>query len=270
MIQIPEITVDTAANAVADSIAPVEHVYGIMLTPPEGYTDNSSKVNDSPYVSLFLLGLFALFLIVALRFRNNNKFAGMVFRNIVETRTRQNVFDDTVKETSLLLILNLVCIVCGGIILYRLLAYTLPYDLTSSLPSPLTNPGIAIWACTLATFCYTCFMALAYLGVGTVFTDTAHARLWLKGFAASQALLAVVFFPLALIALCYDGWTRPIIWIAAIAFIAVKIVFIWKGMRIFLAQISSWLLFLYYLCSLEIVPLILTYLAAVGLWGAMA
>ncbi|MDE6338919.1 MAG: DUF4271 domain-containing protein [Muribaculaceae bacterium] len=41
-----------------------------------------------------------------------------------------------------------------------------------------------------------------------------------------------------------------------------KIVFIYKGFRIFFQQLRSWLLFLCYLCSLEIVPLILAYLLA--------
>ena len=74
-----------------------------------------------------------------------------------------------------------------------------------------------------------------------------------------------MLFPLSLVALNYPKWDVPVLLIAAGVFVIGKIVFLYKGFRIFFTQISSWLLFLYYLCSLEIVPLILTYLGAVTL-----
>ncbi|MDE5870106.1 MAG: DUF4271 domain-containing protein, partial [Muribaculaceae bacterium] len=60
-------------------------------------------------------------------------------------------------------------------------------------------------------------------------------------------------------------WTVGLLEIAAGVFILGKIMFIYKGFRIFFNQISSWMLFLYYLCSVEIVPLILTYFATLQL-----
>lgn len=98
--------------------------------------------------------------------------------------------------------------------------------------------------------------------MGNVFSDRQLTRLWVKGATALMGLQSFMFFPLALLSLCYAEWGGIILILAGIVFVFGKIQFIYKGFRIFFNQMSSWLLFLYYLCSLEIVPLILAYLAA--------
>ena len=99
--------------------------------------------------------------------------------------------------------------------------------------------------------------------MGNVFSDRRHTQLWLKGASASIALESFVLFPVALLVLVYPQWSHALLITGGSAFLVGKIVFLYKGFRIFFAEISSWLLFLYYLCSLEIVPLILTYSGAV-------
>ncbi len=111
--------------------------------------------------------------------------------------------------------------------------------------------------CVVATFIYEIAMTIGYTVVGNVFSDGKHTRLWVRGFWAAQSLAAALLFPISIFLICYPGNS---IWVIAIGWIwfgITKILFIWKGFRIFFAQISSWVLFLYYLCSLEIVPLIL-------------
>ena len=49
--------------------------------------------------------------------------------------------------------------------------------------------------------------------------------------------------------------------------ILVKFVFIIKGFRIFFTESSLWVVFLYYLCSLEIVPMVITFGLACALLG---
>lgn len=112
---------------------------------------------------------------------------------------------------------------------------------------------------------YVIFMLLAYEITGNVFSDRNMTRLWVKGASALMGLQVFLFFPFALLSLCYPEWNRIILILAGIVFIIGKIQFIYKGFRIFFNQISSWLLFLYYLCSLEIVPLILVYFGTVAL-----
>ena len=245
-----------------------EATYGILLTPPESFSPPPRAKDFNTGMSFIISTLIILFLIIGLRFRNNGKFIGALMKNLVETKTRHNVFDDTVRETSLLIILNVMWCACAGIIIFRLLELNLqsPYD---SFLSPASNPPLAIVSGIIAAVAYTVFMILAYIGIGTVFSNLDHGRLWLKGFLASQGILGFLYFPLALLFLCYPQWNVILLWIALILFVMLKLIFIWKGMRIFFTQFSSWVLFLYYLCSLEIVPLILTYWATVFLWGIL-
>lgn len=271
LLQADSLAIDSlAADSVAvDSVG--EQSFGILLTPPERVTV-LPKQGESTGMSLILSGLILLFAVIGLRFRNNRKYVTSLFRNLVATRLRQNVFDETVRETTFLVLLNLLWGCSAGILLFSLLRggefSFLRWHV--DLPAPdamVIHPAISMAICIGVGVVYTGFMATAYTMVGTVFSDLRHAKLWLKGFSASQGLLSFIWFPIALLSLFYPDWAPVILSVALFTFILAKIVFIWKGFRIFFTQFSSWVLFLYYLCSLEIVPLILASLAALFLCG---
>lgn len=246
-----------------DTVAVAGKAYGILLEAPEA-PDVEANPEPSYGMSYIIGGLAILFFIIGLRFRNNHKYVGAMLRNMVEVRVRNNAFDETVREATFLVLLNFLWSCSAGIIIWSVLGFTLPASPGESmhLRELTTYPAATIGICMGVGVLYSCLMALAYVTVGTVFSDGGHARLWVKGFAAGQGLLGLVYLPLSLLLLFYPQWTEILLWIALGMFIMAKIVFIWKGFRIFFTQISSWVLFLYYLCSLEIVPLILTYLAA--------
>ncbi|MCH5230467.1 MAG: DUF4271 domain-containing protein [Muribaculaceae bacterium] len=246
-------TVSQAVFETFDTIAAPEPVYGLLLTPPPPPERAPLRSDNGNGISFILTGLFLLFLIIALRFRNNIKYALTIFRNLIETRTRQNVFDDTVRETSLIVMLNILWCGCAGIIGYCFLRFFL----TSGDPLPISAIGM-LWGMVVAAG-YSIFMWWSYAAVGWVFSDRSHAELWVKGFSASQALMAPAFFILALVGICLPQTAPGVASLALLVFILAKLVFIWKGYRIFFYQFSSWVLFLCYLCSLEIIPLILCY-----------
>ncbi|MDE6335094.1 MAG: DUF4271 domain-containing protein, partial [Muribaculaceae bacterium] len=250
-------------NAANDSVKLKTKTFGMVLDAPEVPTVKESNSRNMG-MSFILAGLFLLFCILGLRFRNNSKYISALLHNLVDVRERSNVFDETVRETAFIVLLNLLWSCSAGIVLCALLAYTVPADPAASfgLPALTAKPALCTAVCMGLMILYTCGMALAYLTVGTVFYDALHAKMWLKGFCASQGLLAIVFFPLALLLLYCPQWWQELLWTALGCFLITKFVFIWKGFRIFFTQFSSWVLFLYYLCSLEIVPLILTYWAA--------
>lgn len=251
-----------ADSVAADTVAAAPKGFGICLTAPPTLVAQP-RADDSLGMSCVVGVLALLFCIIGLRFRNNGKYITAMLRNMVEVRLRGNVFDETVSETSFLVLLNLLWSCSGGIVLWTVLGYTLPGG--AGLPQLHAYPSATIGICMGVGVAYTCIMALAYVTVGTVFYDSVHGRMWLKGFAAGIGLLGLIWLPLSLLLLFYPQWTEILLYIALATFILAKIVFIWKGFRIFFTQISSWVLFLYYLCSLEIVPLILTYLAALQL-----
>ena len=253
---------DTIADSDTLSVEP-QPVYALVLTPPTPPEAAPQRPGGNLSVSLIFTGIFLLFLIIALRFRNNLKYVLAIFKSLMETRTRQNVFDDTVRETSLIVLLNILWCACAGIIVFSVYRFFNPGAIEWSMR------GLGMLIGMAMAFAYTIFMCCAYIIVGWVFTDSSHTNLWVKGFVASQALMAPAFFLTALLALCQPETAPGVAIASAIVFIIGKLMFIWKGYRIFFSQFSSWVLFLCYLCSLEIIPLILCYRCATLLGQVM-
>lgn len=239
----------------ADTIAPdtVAHdtTYVIVLDPPAAPPSaGRPREAGSTGMSWVLTALLLLFVIVAVRFRNNSKYLGALLRSAVEVRERGNVFDDTVREMSFMIVLNAMWSICAGILLHILAG-------GGGASTPL-----GMGKCIGLAVAYEFFMILCYETVGTVFSDRLHTRMWVRGYLAATGLTTLVLFPAALLGVCYPEEARLALWMGLSAFIIGKIVFISKGFRIFFTRIGAWVLFLYYLCSLEIVPLVLLYVVA--------
>ena len=249
----------------ADSLTAIsEPVYALLLTPPEPEAAAPVRPPSQWGISVILTSLFLLFFVVALRIRNNGKYAASIFRNLTETRTRHNVFDDTVRESSLVILLNILWCVSAGVILYATYSYFAPERVVDHLRALDMVTGM------IAALGYTVFMIPAYYTVGWIFSDSDHARMWVKGFMASQGLMSPAFFIISLLSICYPLQGEMVFISAICIFILAKFVFIWKGYRIFFSQFSSWVLFLCYLCSLEIVPLLMTYKLAILIGSKIA
>lgn len=246
-------TLVTAADTlVTDSIATdstADTLKALVLTDPAPLHDAHQYVSPQASASWILVGLLLLFAILCFKLRGNPKFFFNLIHDLTDVRERENAFDETVRETSFLTLLNILCAAVGGILIY-----------ISLEPCYLTITGPLL--CIGAAVAYGLFMPPAYWCVGNVFSDRLHAKMWSRGFLASQSLLGVALLPLAMAALFYPE-ARNILFLLALLFlIAAKLLFISKGFRIFFTKYSSWVTFLYYLCSLEIVPLILTYALA--------
>ena len=264
MVQEGELALSPINFQPADSLSQTDSIsmqpepeFAILLTPPQHPAPAPLRSDANNGVSFIIGALFILFLIIALRFRNNFKYVITIFSNLVETRTRGNIFDDTVRETSLIVLLNVLWCVCAGIIGYCVFQFLHPEMGGFHYRAVGMLLGMAIASV------YSLFKWGVYASVGWIFSDRQHSELWVKGFSASQALMAPALFLTALVAICQPNTALEIGFISAGVFIMAKLVFIWKGYRIFFNQFSSWVLFLCYLCSLEIVPLILCYRCAV-------
>lgn len=259
-----------------DTVVP-DTVWYLLLEPPVEPTlpAHAAPDTDTTGMSWILTALLALFIIIAIRFRSNSKYLAAMFKDAVEVRERGNVFDETVREESFMGLLNVMWCISVGILLYTLI------DLTRGIPwvterlaasgihlkeacfSGAARPlGMAL--CAGVTLLWQVVMVGLYSLIGNVFDDSSHTRMWLTGYLATTGLSTLIFFPLALLAICYPEDTPVILSVALGGLILAKLVFIWKGFRIFFRNFSSWLLFLYYLCSLEIVPLILLFVTCLG------
>lgn len=269
----------TVSNVSADTMAVVQHdslpenadtiIIGeqytpIVLQPPVEYVGaNPTETGDG--MSWIYTAVLVIFCVSALWMRNS-KMMSAVLRNLTEVRLRQNVFDDTAHETGFMILLNLQWVLTAGILVWLLLCKIIPDSEFNSLSLHLhQRPALTITLCCAATAAYEIIMGLVYGLVGIVFTDRDKTRLWIKGYGASQALTGIWFLCVALPGLFYPHAVDIFLALAAIGLCVGKAIFIFKGFRIFFTQMSSWILFLYYLCSLEIIPLILTLYAAVWL-----
>lgn len=254
-----------ADSAAADSAAPINPAkVHIAMTRPASEKPRSQAVHsDSPAMSWIILVLITLFVLIALRFRNNLRFTGSMFKELLEAPRRRPIFDDTMRETTFTALLNLLCIASGGIVLWQSVGRW-------ALPSILSGPHMLYYV----GVCLMC-MALLYGGqwiayscIGNIFFTRELTKAWLRSFSASQGLLSLVLLPLALISLFYAGATAWLLIPAIFAWILARLLFISKGFRIFLPHNANILAFLYYLCAVEIVPVVLTCQAATALCSA--
>lgn len=267
--QTDTVAADTIPAAKDLQGVPGEELQGIVLVNPAaeyvavtGNGKDTSPVGEG--MSWIYLVLGVLFCITALKFKGSTRYLHAIASDMTDTRVRHNAFDDTVKETSLMVLLNLMWVASAGIMLWVGVDYYVPSDSTVDSIGISCTPPAGICRCAAIAALYLCVMLIAYWIVGLVFSDSRQTRLWVKGAAASTGLQAFVLFPLALVALNYPQWSQGLIIIGIIVFVIGKLVFLFQGFRIFFAQLSSWMLFLYYLCSLEIIPVIITCFAAVS------
>lgn len=215
--------------------------------------------------------LFMLFFLTCIRVRGNFKFLVSFFRDLTEVRERENLFNTTMKETSFIFLVLLLSGCSIGVLMSRAVPlFGQRLRISTELPDPGFFFGgelLPAVVCMAIACVYIGLMWVCYTVVGKVFSDTLHTWLWVRGFTAGTGLGAAVFFPLAILALTYPPYTAYIIAAAFVMLILVKFLFIVKGFRIFFTESSLWVVFLYYLCSLEIVPLVITFGLACSLLG---
>ena len=118
-VSAPASDTGAVADSVAVDTAAHDTLYYIMLDPPAvaELPPNSGAAAEGWGMSWILTLLTVLFVIVAIRFRSNSKYLSALFRDAVEVRERRNVFDETVREESFMLILNVLWCLSVGVLL---------------------------------------------------------------------------------------------------------------------------------------------------------
>ena len=245
--------------AAGDSALGSIDTLAVMEVPAggEALPFSRSPLHDTPSMVLLIAGLLA----VALSYHTGYKYIENFFHYMFSTRRRENMFEDhTVNETSIqaALIAN-TCIAEGFLISFAVqqLVPSMAHVLQASVfPHILGYCGIA------AGF----YIAqwLVYKVLGYTFSDKVGAKLWLDGFKASQSLLGLLLLPVLVLVMLYPGHGKLLLAIGASLYLVARLIFIFKGFRIFYSNLTSILYFLLYLCAVEIVPLVI--LTSVTYW----
>lgn len=211
------------------------------------------------YNSGVLCIVIAMLLLVIFNVKHYALFFKTMSQNLLSVRERPNAFDDhTLNETRIMVVLVIQVCACEAILIFSGL-------LLAGIEIPPNRFPVVIGLLTGGTLIYYLLQLLAYGTIGYVFTDATGASQWLKGFNATQALLGFLLLVPALAVLFYPAAALSLISISALLYILARIVFICKGFRIFYHNFSSLLYFILYLCTVEIIPVLLVYRGAFSL-----
>ena len=208
-----------------------------------------SPLHDTGTMSLILV----VFLFVAFSYKRGCKYFAHLGTYMFSVRRRHNLFDDhTVNETQMMVALVANTCVMEGIIMYLAISFMQPQ--LEMLPVFRFVGALSAFALLF----YLLQLAL-YKVLGYVFLDDkVYVKLLVDGFNASQTLLGLLLLPVASVMLVYPKMLHFMLFCAIILYIMSRIVFICKGFRIFFHNLTSLLYFILYLCSVEIVPIILS------------
>lgn len=246
------LTVDSLA---ADTLPPAPPAQAIVITPAGGGgLVGVRPERDSAGMWGMVLGVTLIFVVVCLKYRKNSRYMGSMIRDLYEVRERHNIFDDTVRERWFTILLNLLCTLTTGI----LLAFAAIWF--SRLRGQTPGVGEMLWGIGISA-CYTVLVASIYWICGRIFSDSRRTGMWLRAFWASQSLAGISLFVPVLLLWFNPQWSAELLWVCAGIWVLIRIIFIGKVFRIFFARISSFLPFLYYLCSAEVVSVVLVWQA---------
>ena len=204
------------------------------------------------YDSGVLCLIIGVFLLLAYNFRHYSTFLKNFTYDLWTVRhTDDTSAVRTFTETGIQISIVLLACLCEGIIINAALSSS---GYTTPLP---TFPEIA--ALTVGAAVYYLWQLMAYRIVGYVFTVKLSGRQWLKGFNASQSLLGMALTIPALVVLFNPDVAPIVVTIGVVCYILARLIFIFKGFRLFYDNFGSLLYFILYLCTLEIVPPVIIY-----------
>jgi hypothetical protein len=230
--------------------APPAWTTGIEPTPRP-----LAAANDSSLLGV----LVALLLLVTLSFRHCGHLFKTLFKDLWSVRTRAKNFDEhTSNETHLMLLYGTQFAVYAGVLFT---AASDIYHHTAVMADKFAVTGKLI----LLAGAYYIFQLAAYSTVGYAFADNEGRKQWLRGFNASQAFLGFGLAIPALVTVFYPAAATIMLQIATIVYILARLVFIFKGFKIFYHKISSLVYFILYLCTLEVIPLIFILYCAINI-----
>ena len=263
---------DTAGNTFAPryldgfpTTAPADTTLGSIDTLPvmevptagEAVPFARSPLHDTPSMALLIAGLIA----VALCYHTGYKYIENFFHYMFSTRRRENLFEDhTVNETSILAALIANTCIVEGFLVYLAVQLLRP-QWTASLQS---SVFLHIGAFCLMAVGFYAAQWLIYKVIGYTFSDKEGTRLWLDGFKSSQSLLGLLLLPVLILLMVFTANGKMLLAIAGLLYLVVRLIFIYKGYRIFYSNLSSYLYFILYLCAVEIVPLVI--MTGVTIW----
>ena len=260
MIQTDSLTHDTLFfGPEADAAYVVEPLPSVSEGVVDACREDGIPLPVRPgYDSGVLTMILASFLVVAFSFKSGQRLWKTFFADLVSVRRRANVFDErTADENWVITAMLMQTCIYEGILLFTLM----PWRQAADAIGVFAVVGLMV---ALSVGFYL-FQYTGYQLVGYAFLDSTARSVWVRGFNASQSILGFTLIVPALGALFNPDDSSWLLWICAALYVIARLVFIFKGFRIFYRGIGTLFYFILYLCTLEIIPVLMVYLVAVSL-----
>lgn len=248
----PQYTESLSAYCSAPIANPLTDYKEAALVIPEGFEGIQKNENPSQNDGIFLI-LLCCFILVATSFRRGIKLFSQPFSISKNNRNLTEMADSsTIIESRLRFILLAQTFAMESIALTFLIHYLKP---------ELTYIGYSkeILCTTVLAILYYNLQQSAYRILGSIFTEPGVTKQWIDNHASINLSLGIVLFPVIFCMIYLSGFLNIGLLLVTISYILSRIIFIYKGIKIFLRDVYGILYFILYLCALEIMPLFLIY-----------
>lgn len=199
-------------------------------------------------------GLILCFLLVTIAYRSSPKQIMQLIGTLFKTKSRSSYIQKTnVGLVRLKLVLLMQTFLLEGTALFIIFRERLSFQ----LPEVGTMPLIAFFAGSCMVFFLLQF--LTYQLLGYLFAYRSYASMWTNSFTSITALRGLLLFLPVLIAIYHSIALNSFIFIICCVYFITRIIFIYKGLKIFFSGFYSLVYLILYLCTLEIAPLFVIY-----------
>jgi len=230
------------------------NTYASYVEGCDGQLLNSMPVRDTGVTALLVVTI----LVVLYSLRHSSRLFRSFAQDLWSTRRRENAFDDnSARDTHVILALLFQSCVYQGLLLFMNIDLHIDCAMSTVFASVMSIVGLMMVFYVLQL----CAISI----VGHVFSDKIGAVQWIKGFNASQILLGFSLSIPVLISMFYPATVNIMFFLGVFLYFVARVIFICKGFRIFYHNFGSLLYFILYLCTLEIIPVILVYSGAYSL-----
>ena len=248
-------TLSTDSTLFADSLAQRIDTTQVNTTtiavPPPYMSGNEpiSRTNHPGHDSGIMILLSVTFILVAFNFNSCRRMLSTYAQNLWNVRRRANAFDEhTTNERSLIAILIFQLCVYAGLLMSTQISNIIPIAPEKIMTA--TYSMIGLYGV------YYLFQMVSYSLVGYTFADNISSAQWIKGFNASQIFLGFALIVPTVVSIFYPTTSQAMLGVAISLYVIARLLFIFKGFRIFYNKIHSLFYFILYLCTLEIIPVI--------------
>ncbi|MGL4293021.1 MAG: DUF4271 domain-containing protein [Bacteroidales bacterium] len=248
-----------------DSLSPLESEREFILTFPDQtlgvYTTLPSGVKAIPrqelpggnsWISLILL---LCFLLVAGSYRSSNKFIRYIISETIEYKQRSSFNQtSTLNLVRLKVMMLAMTFIIEGLALFMIFRHYHPVNEFTQLKS------LAYIGIFTALFVTSYLLQLSlYAIITNTFSNKTNRNLVSGALSGITILRGLLLFIPVLVSIYHSIPFKSFIFITVSLYFATRLLFIYKGVKIFFRDFYSLIYVVLYLCTLEIAPLLVIY-----------